>query len=292
MEISTVGRVDLNVYQYKDRTIHDSSSMRLTPRVFAYDNSNCPLPLQYLAKLDRGLLPQHLCFGNDPFLVPQTCELTRGGPLQRTVSRLERYFNHVYGISLFGRDCGYGEPGVAVRLHAHMDWLESVLLPNRSLAYKPYTKDAVLFINSDLELFDRGVRDRVDRKEGLTFCTNATIVCCLPTDVMDDEEVLHGEDQQVEDCENRYESFRRRNFAGAPEAPTVIPHIVEVIWMDEDSSKSYILCLGYLITTSTAITSAACTQFQNHKPKLLKLAQAILSCGGEKEVMQHLSSTW
>uniref|UniRef100_A0A182WR33 Peptidase S1 domain-containing protein n=1 Tax=Anopheles minimus TaxID=112268 RepID=A0A182WR33_9DIPT len=289
MEISTVGRVDLNVYQYKDRTIHNSSSMRLTPRVFAYDNNNCTVPAQYLAKLDQGLQYQHLCFGNDPFLVPQTCELTSGGPLQRTLSRLQRFFKHVYGISLFGRDCGFGEPGVAVRLHAHMDWLESVLLPNRSFADKSHTKDAVLFINSDLELFDRcdfydssvglcvpvehcrGVRHRVDRKEGLIFCTNGSVVCCLPENVMDDEERLHGEDQQVEDCENRYEPFRRRNFAGTPEAAAVIPHIVEVLWMDENSEKLLILCLGYLITTGTVITSAACTQIPNHKPIFLKL---------------------
>lgn len=288
MEISTVGRVDLNVYQYKHETIHNSSRMRLTPRVFAYDNNNCSLPVQYLAKLDQGILHQHLCFGNDPFLVPETCELTSGGPLQRTVARLERYFTYVYGISLFGRDCGYGEPGVAVRLHAHMDWLESVLLPNRTLRAKPHI-DAFLFINSDLELFDRcdyynssvglcipvdhcrGVRNRVERNEGLIFCTNGTVVCCLPKDVMDDEEILHDEDQQIEDCENRYEPFRRRNFAGAPEAPAVIPHIVEVIWVDENSDEPYILCLGYLITTSTAITSAACTRIQNHKPTFLKL---------------------
>ncbi|XP_049294355.1 transmembrane protease serine 9-like [Anopheles funestus] len=289
IEMSTVGRVDLNVYQYKDKTIHNSSSMRLTSTVYAYDNNNCSLPTQYLVKLEQGLLHQHLCFGNDPFLVPQVCELTSGGPLQRTVVRLQRFFTHVYGISLFGRDCGFGEPAVAVRLHAHMDWLESVLLPNRSLIDKTPTKDAVLFINSDLELFDRcdfydgsvglcvpvehcrGVRNRVNRQEGLLFCTNGTVVCCLPKDVMDDEQRLHDEDQQIEDCENRYEPFRRRNFIGASQKTDVQPHIVDVVWMDERSGDSHMLCLGYLITTSTAITSAACTLIENRKPNFLTL---------------------
>ncbi|XP_050079618.1 uncharacterized protein LOC126567441 [Anopheles maculipalpis] len=287
IEITTIGRVDLNVYQYKDRTIHDSSSMQLTPRVFAYDNNSCLLALQYQEKLSQGLLQQHLCFGNDPFLVPEVCELTNGGPLQRTITRMGRFFKHVYGISLFGRDCGYGEPGVAVRLHTHMHWLESVLLPNRSAYNK--SPDAVLFINTDLELFDRcdqydgsvglcvpvdrckGIRHRIDRREGLIFCTNGTIVCCLPKNIMDDEQLLHDEDQQVEDCENRYESFRRRNFIGNPELPKTKPHIVEVIWEEKPSRKLYTLCLGYLITTGTAITSAGCTQIKNRKPHLLRL---------------------
>uniref|UniRef100_A0A182YF60 Peptidase S1 domain-containing protein n=1 Tax=Anopheles stephensi TaxID=30069 RepID=A0A182YF60_ANOST len=287
IEITTVGRIDLNVYQYKDRTIYNSSSMQLTPRVFAYDNNSCLLANQYLEKLDRGLLHQHLCFGNDPFLVPEVCELTNGGPLQRTITRMGRFFKHVYGISLLGRDCGFGEPGVAVRLHAHMHWLESVLLPKRLV--NETSHDAVLFINTDLELFDRcdfsdgsvglcvpvercrGIRHRVDRKEGLIFCTNGTIVCCLPKDVLDDEQLLHDEDQQVEDCENRYESFRRRNFLANPALGETKPHIVQVIWEDAVDGEMYILCLGYLITTGTAITSAACTQVENHKPNFLRL---------------------
>ncbi|XP_053668470.1 uncharacterized protein LOC128718879 [Anopheles marshallii] len=307
MEISTVGRVDLNVYQYKDRTIHNSSNMRITPRVYAYDNNNCSFPSQYLAKLDQGLLLQHMCFGNDPFVVPQVCELTSGGPLQRTLVRLQRFFKHVYGISLFGRDCGFGEPGAAVRLYAHMDWLESVLLPNRSFVNKPQTNDAVLFINSDLELFDRcdyydgsvglcipvdhcrGVRNRLERKEGLIFCTNSTVVCCLPQDVLDDEQLLHDEDQQVEDCENRYEPFRRRNFIGAAELPDVKAHIVEVLRMDESSSETDTLCLGYLITTSTAITSAACTQLVNHEPNFLRLG-SIRSRYDDPSIMAPIKS--
>uniref|UniRef100_A0A182T0Z4 Uncharacterized protein n=1 Tax=Anopheles maculatus TaxID=74869 RepID=A0A182T0Z4_9DIPT len=125
-----------------------------------------------------------------------------------------------------------------------MHWLESVLLPNRPTNVK--SQDAFLFINTDLELFDRcdysdgsvglcipadhckGIRHRVDRREGIIFCTNGTIVCCLPKDIMDDEQILHDEDQQVEDCEQRYESFRRRNFLANPEMPETKPHIVNL----------------------------------------------------------------
>uniref|UniRef100_A0A182K530 Peptidase S1 domain-containing protein n=1 Tax=Anopheles christyi TaxID=43041 RepID=A0A182K530_9DIPT len=289
MEIATVGRVDLNVYQYKGQTIHDARFKPLTPRVYAYENNNCLLASQYQERLDQGLQHQHLCFGNDPFLVPQVCDLTGGGPLQRSVVRLKRYFKHVYGISLFGRDCGYGEPAVAVRLHAHMDWLESVLLPSKSSRQNPNSLDAVQFINPDLEQFDRcdfydgsvglcvpvercrGVRQRFERNEGMIFCGNGTIVCCLPKDVLDDEQLLNDEDQQLEDCENRYESFRRRNFLGSTEQPDPKPHIVEVVWIDKNSKDMFSLCLGYLITTGTVITSAACTEIKNRKPNFLRL---------------------
>uniref|UniRef100_A0A182PJK4 Peptidase S1 domain-containing protein n=1 Tax=Anopheles epiroticus TaxID=199890 RepID=A0A182PJK4_9DIPT len=289
MEITTLGRVDLNVFQYKENTIHDTTIMRLTPNVYAYDNSNCPLAAQYRDKLDQGILHQHLCFGNDPFLVPEVCDLAQGGPLQRSVFRLERHYKHVYGLSLFGRDCGYGEPAVAVRLHAHMDWLESVLLPTKASNRKPQSDDALQFINTDLELFDRcdffdrsvglcvpvercrGVRQRLERNEGMIFCGNGTIVCCLPKNVLDDEQLLHDEDQQLEDCENRYEAFRRRNFPSSTEMPSPQPHIVQVAWTDAMRNKGVIVCLGFLITTGTVITSAACTEIENRKPNMLLL---------------------
>lgn len=225
----------------------DPSYASLTPRVYAYDNTNCLLADQYKKNLVEGLAHQHLCFGNDPFLVPEVCNLTSGGPLQRSVFRLQRHYKHVYGISLFGRDCGYGEPAVAIRLHAHMNWLESVLLPAKLPSQNSHSLDAVQFINSDLELFDRcdfydesvglcvptercrRVRQRLEQNEAMIFCGNGTIICCLPKDVLEDEQLLNDEDQQLEDCENRFESFRRRNFLSSAEQPQPTPHIVFII---------------------------------------------------------------
>lgn len=39
--------------------------------------------------------------------------------------------------------------------------------------------------------------------------------------------------------------------------------------MNEKTSAQYTLCLGYLITTGTVITSAACTEIVNRKPNML-----------------------
>uniref|UniRef100_A0A182MYB5 Peptidase S1 domain-containing protein n=1 Tax=Anopheles dirus TaxID=7168 RepID=A0A182MYB5_9DIPT len=285
MELAAVGRTDLNIPQHKHRTKYDSSVMRLNPRVFEYDNGNCSLAKEYSGRFDHGLQDEHLCFGNVPFLVPQVCELASGAPLQRWVYRSARFYKHLYGISLVGRDCGYGEPAVAVRLYPFVGWLESLLLPNRSNVQHSQPADAVQFINPDLELFDRcdfhddsaglcvptercrGVKNRLDRRDPMIFCTNVTIVCCLPKHIMDDEQLVNDEVQQLEECENRYESFRKPIVeTDSTEMLDPKPHLVKVISTSRTNGEQHTLCLGYLITTGTIITSAACTLIENHKP--------------------------
>ncbi|XP_058125100.1 uncharacterized protein LOC131285452 [Anopheles ziemanni] len=290
LELFATGRADLNIYQYANYVVLDPSIIRLTPRVFAYDNDSCSLAKQYLDRLDQGLLDQHLCFGNDPFLVPQVCELAGGGSIQRSVSRLRRFFKYVQGVSLFGRDCGFGEPAVAVRLQAHLGWLESVLLPNRSQQLQAKsTEDSLLFIDPDLELFDRcdfhdasvglcvpverckGVRNRLRRKQGLIFCSNGTIVCCPPNDVMDDSQMDEGS-QQIENCEQLYGSLRERNFKIRSEgADPSKPHLAEVTWVDMPTKQATFLCLGYLITTDSVLTTAMCTMKKDRRPNLVRL---------------------
>uniref|UniRef100_A0A182FUI2 Peptidase S1 domain-containing protein n=1 Tax=Anopheles albimanus TaxID=7167 RepID=A0A182FUI2_ANOAL len=279
MEITTVGRRDLNVYQYQSVTDYDSRLVRLVPRVYGFENDNCRLADEYRRNLSNGLQTEHLCFGNDPFLVPETCDLTNGGPLQRSLFRLGRHFKHVYALSLFGRDCGYGEPAVAVRLHPHLHWLESVLLPGQqkrtSADETDATKsDSIVFIDSELELFDRcdfrdgtvglcvpaercrGVYDRMQRHEASLFCTNGSIVCCTPRNVMDDSDLRYGVGE-IESCPGNYGDLRE-HLASLPTKERPKTHIVEIGWFDAKKDTGAIVCLGYLITTQAVLTTAEC----------------------------------
>uniref|UniRef100_A0A182IZW1 Uncharacterized protein n=1 Tax=Anopheles atroparvus TaxID=41427 RepID=A0A182IZW1_ANOAO len=80
--------------------------------------------------LSRGLTQEHLCFGNKPFLVPESCQMKSGAPIRRNIWRMNRHFEHFYGLNLLGKDCGFGRSAVATRIGYHIDWLNSVLIPN------------------------------------------------------------------------------------------------------------------------------------------------------------------
>ncbi|XP_058066844.1 transmembrane protease serine 9 [Anopheles bellator] len=289
LELFTVGRRDLNVYQYESTTSYDSSRVALTPRAFVSDNDNCTLAEQYRLKLPGGLQDEHLCFGNDPFLVPEVCELTEGGPLQRSIFRMDRHFKHVYGLSLFGQDCGFGEPAVAVRLHAHLGWLESVLLPRNDRSTDPEPNpDTILFINPDLELLDRcdfqdgtaglctpanrcrGVYDRMLRHEELIFCSNGTVVCCAPANVMDDEDLRDGVEEIV-NCENNHSRLRQDQTKVPNGNLRPRTHIAEVATKNRTSGTTELLCLGYLITTGHVLTTAACVTMEGREPTLVRV---------------------
>ncbi|XP_050092600.1 uncharacterized protein LOC126575779 [Anopheles aquasalis] len=287
MEITTVGRRDLNEYQYKSVTDYDSRLIRLVPRVYGLENENCSLADQYRHNLSRGLQDEHLCFGNDPFLVPQTCDLTNGGPLQRSLFRLDRHFKHVYALSLFGRDCGFGEPAVGVRLHSHLRWLESVLIPKRRNEADDTKSDSILFIDSELELLDRcdfhdgsvglcvpadrcrGVYDRMQRHEAAIFCTNGSIICCTPRNILDDSDLRYGVGE-IESCPRNYGELRD-HLATLPNEKRPKTHLAEVAWYDTEAAKGTIVCLGYLITTQAVLTTAECTTLPGPKPNIVRL---------------------
>ncbi|XP_052862627.1 transmembrane protease serine 9-like [Anopheles cruzii] len=305
LELFTVGRRDLNVYQYESTTSYDSRRIALTPRAFAFDNANCTLAEQYRRQLPVGLQDEHLCFGNDPFLVPEVCELTQGGPLQRSVFRMDRHFKHVYGVSLFGQDCGFGEPAVAVRLHPHLGWLESVLLRNGRSTDREPSPDTILFINTDLELFDRcdfkdgtvglcipasrcrGVYDRMLRNEELIFCSNGTVVCCAPANVMDDEDLRDGVEEIV-NCENNYGKLRQdlaRVPSGSPRPKT---HIAEIAAKNQTSGAMEIICLGYLITTGHVLTTAVCVTAADPEPTLVRLGFIFAQKNGDSSAQTSI----
>ena len=151
----------------------------------------CRLASRYSDLLPQGLRSEHLCYENHPFLVPGPCDNILGSPIER----INEHKGYIDGINLLGRDCGYGEPAVGIRLSAHKAWLESLLLPRRDNA-------TLVHIDTDQELSDEceyadgtkgtcvaepscpDINARLQNKHQVTFCANRTVVCC-PNQVLE-----------------------------------------------------------------------------------------------------------
>uniref|UniRef100_A0A182LS96 Clip domain-containing protein n=1 Tax=Anopheles culicifacies TaxID=139723 RepID=A0A182LS96_9DIPT len=192
--------------------------MIVRAEVIPFDN--CSYPEEYSTNSSKGLTEEHLCFGNEPYLVPETCDQTRGGPIGGTLTKFNRTYRYAYALNLFGRDCGFGWPAVGVRLATHASWLKSILLPE-------YRKDSgsLHFFHSDLE--ENDTCRNVDGTNGLcvnvtrcpkvryefsvnrrvAFCSSANIVCC-PYENMLNATSLAG--RELDGCEDRYKEDRAR----------------------------------------------------------------------------------
>lgn len=132
---------------------------------------------------------------------------------------MERHFEHIYALNLFGKDCGFGRSAVAIRLGHHHEWMRSVLLPN----YKE-RDDSVLFINGDLYQYDHckapdgseGLCTPVQRcpkiaydaqvKRNVRLCRDGSLVCC-PYEYVRNETRPSAGARELDECETRYRAF-------------------------------------------------------------------------------------
>ncbi|XP_058123962.1 uncharacterized protein LOC131285451 [Anopheles ziemanni] len=291
-EVIGSGRSDLVGYNRDEPvTSFDPTVVPISPRATLRSNTDCQLARQYREQLSRGLQNEHVCFQNKPFLVPQTCNQLFGAPIEREMWRFGRYFNYVYGFNLFGRDCGFGEPAVAVRLNAHRPWLESVMLPNIQRdptgSAKDASRDAVIFINPDLELSDRcsyaggvngvcveqercpGIRQRMASNLPVMLCSSGTVVCCPQADIKRPPTPL---EQEFNECEQRYRHLRKQRqqrWDGLQPLSRRLSHVVELGW--ENGPEISFRCYGYLISTKGIVAAASCLMAQEVFPAVARL---------------------
>ncbi|EDS27427.1 clip-domain serine proteinase [Culex quinquefasciatus] len=115
-EMNGLGPYNLNNFLRTDESMSRNSSLVLTR--MRVD----PTPCQ------RGNSNQIMCAKNSKFLVPQTCRIEHGGPLERETWHYDRYFQYVFGLSVAGKDCGFGSEAYFVRTSAHAAWIESIVL--------------------------------------------------------------------------------------------------------------------------------------------------------------------
>lgn len=168
--------------------ITDATPALLSVDSKIFNESSCVLPGKYSTlQLSR----EHLCVGNDIFLVPDSCLLLLGSPLDEYKWFDERRYHITHALSQFGRDCGFGEYILGTRLSSHIEWLKSVLLPT----YQD-TSGVVSFLDRDLQEGSRcetgtGTEGRcvaihscsvpwreLTASGPVRFCSSSKVVCC------------------------------------------------------------------------------------------------------------------
>ncbi|XP_063699751.1 uncharacterized protein LOC134830260 [Culicoides brevitarsis] len=69
-----------------------------------------------------------ICYGNpDYFLVPDTCRIAHGAPIERELYTSERYHSFIFGLPVEANDCGFGYPAIATRVSSYIDWIDSII---------------------------------------------------------------------------------------------------------------------------------------------------------------------
>uniref|UniRef100_A0A182PLT1 Peptidase S1 domain-containing protein n=1 Tax=Anopheles epiroticus TaxID=199890 RepID=A0A182PLT1_9DIPT len=277
------GRLDLNEFSYSSNSITEFKPqiVQLAPRADLQLQANCSIPSEYQARLANGLTQEHLCFGNKPFLVPESCQLQIGAPLWRRVWRMGRHFEHIYALNLFGKDCGFGRSAAATRLGHHHEWMKSVLLPN----YKE-ADDAVHFINSDLDENDpctaadgsEGLCKYVQRcpkiaydaeaKRDVRLCNDGSLVCC-PYEYIRNETRPSAGARELDECENRYRTFHEEYQRWQQDRIKHYYHMVYVGW--EKGMQTDWSCPGTLISRSLVVLSAYCLTGSGTRPTVVNV---------------------
>ncbi|XP_058122280.1 uncharacterized protein LOC131264006 [Anopheles coustani] len=266
------GRVDLNIRGNTNGDILEQNDLDgnftdLLAKVTPHAAVNCTLPKQYQPLLTKGLAEEHLCFGNDIYLVPEACEQTFGGGIQ------SKYFadsakHTVYALNLLGRDCGFGESALGVKISSHAQWLSQVILKNKRRG-----DESALFFDTDLELGDHcGLPDGtvgmctdirrcpkvqydLNIQKRVTFCSNGSIACCPFHNVLN---ATQGAGSELDTCSSQFRFVTEQYDLPYAEHDIDLrfPQVVEIQWnLSHGLHKS---CIGTLISQSVAVSSASC----------------------------------
>lgn len=278
LQVAGIGRRDINDLNtgVPFDFVYSPMDTFLLPRASVNTDRNCTIPREFRSRLPNGLANEHLCVGNPMFLVPESCRLVYGAPMQLPMYRTDRYFTYAYGLNSFGRDCGFGEAAVSTRIHSHMEWLKTVLLPNFR------TANAVQFVNPDWKEGEAcnydddtpavcteytkcpKVWDDFKAKRIVHFCTSLNIVCCPERFVQRDRQ----QSDELDTCSEQYARQHERYFK-IIQTPSA-PHIVTLT-----GTSSTDRCMGSLITKSIVVTAASCAASLNN-PRQAVMANGII----------------
>ncbi|XP_055542122.1 uncharacterized protein LOC129727891 [Wyeomyia smithii] len=290
VEVAGIGRTDINEFHFYGEQEFKPMKRALLPRLSVNTPQNCSIAKEIQQRLSRGLAPEHLCVGDRLFLVPESCRLSYGGPIQRKIWRNDRSFTYAYGLNAFGRDCGFGEAAVGTRLVSHLDWLQSILLPNFHDG-----QSSVQFINPEWKENDRCNFDHGDEMDGIcthymkcskiwndfkakrrvSFCISVQVVCCPRQFVEKNVELQRT--NELDTCRTDYQKFHPK--LSILYQARGLPHTITISWKDSRATR----CLASLITKRTAITSASCALSLPTKP-----SSAILANNKSIEIKQTI----
>ncbi|XP_058818847.1 uncharacterized protein LOC131681811 isoform X2 [Topomyia yanbarensis] len=248
------GRADINRI-FSPGEINSSIAI-LRPLVTFKNSSTCIISTNFTDRLRKGLASEHICTGNDFFLVPKSCELMIGGPIDDEIGIANNLYPLTIGLNQFGRDCGFGEHSVAIGLASHVDWMKTVLLKNYDVG-----GSSLQFLDPDLHLGDSCISDEGKKAQcvvastcsrkwnqflsarNINFCSSTSVICCPLEDIENDIE-MHPD---IATCPDIV-----RNLGYTVENGS----LVMIGWMDNTTID--FRCMGTIITKSLILTTASC----------------------------------
>ncbi|XP_055639018.1 uncharacterized protein LOC129777013 [Toxorhynchites rutilus septentrionalis] len=254
------GRRDINTLLMSEERIAsiDPSISILAPRVRFQNASTCVISKEYLSRLRDGLTDEHICNGQDLFLVPKSCDLVTSATLHSTVERAKNFYPMVYGLNYLGRDCGFGEHSIAIGMASHAEWMKSVLFPNYMKSH-----GTVQFVDPDRREGDSC--HRYDERPArcvpvskcskawqqflsngtIQLCATSSLVCCPLNDIADTgRNVTHT---GLVECS----SLMKHYNITSPNASLAL-----IGWRRTNTVD--FRCLGTIITERIILTSASC----------------------------------
>ncbi|XP_055599605.1 uncharacterized protein LOC129748866 [Uranotaenia lowii] len=258
------GRTDLN------EPLYPGNSLELDPSIGVIESENtiqnrstCRLPPKNIPRMEHGLAHEHLCTGNDFFLVPDACELPPGTPLKGTEWRNDRPYSMVFAINQPGsRDCGFGEHALSTRLYDHLEWMRLVMLPGyRSLDEVLQYVEKDLSEGEECELAGEKagkcvpVAKCVDNWSefsalgSMLFCSSLETICC-PNDVIARRNVVEQHvESEIRECPALMRGFKHDSLSVGSLA---------ILAFETEDSYYELECFGALISKQFLVTTASC----------------------------------
>ncbi|XP_040166351.1 uncharacterized protein LOC120901995 [Anopheles arabiensis] len=269
-ELITTGILPKITYAKDEKQPTDIRYEPVEINVSLYENMKCNLSSEFQN--------EHYCFGVDEFIVPGSCDLLLGGPIGATGLK---------GMNIFGNDCGFGKPAVALNFVSHKSWLESVILPTKSLRDKPANADVLSYHDEDLEHGSQcsysnevngtcvhigncsSIIDIEYAQKRVIFCKSSSVVCC-PTNLLKMQP--SAIEVEFSECESRYKSLSKLRMEKiATDRSLQYSHTVAIGWETETDMKFE--CYGYLISTRGVVTAASCLRLRSSNPTIVRLGE-------------------
>jgi hypothetical protein len=105
------------------------------------NNTDCISEYQTTGNVAYNINPEYqICLKNRVFIVPGSCDVSRGGGVYQKLNFYYQQVSYVYAINSFGDNCGFGTPIVATKIQPHLAWINSVVFGNApsKLAFSSY----------------------------------------------------------------------------------------------------------------------------------------------------------